>query len=86
MIKNITIRYMSPVRCSLILSTESVFCAILSAIILHERITLRMLFGIVLIFSGVLLEQLRSRKAVPAPRDTELTAETEDGPGGRGAC
>ena len=84
MIKNITIRYMSPVRCSLILSTESVFCAILSAIILHERITLRMLFGIVLIFSGVLLEQLRSRKAVPAPQDTELTAETEDGPAEEG--
>ena len=59
MIKNVTIRYMSPVRCSLILSTESVFCAILSAIILHDRITLRMLLGIVLIFAGVLAEQLR---------------------------
>lgn len=69
MIKNVTIRYMSPVRCSLVLSTESVFCAILSAFILKERITLRMLFGIILIFGGVLMEQLRPRQ------DTHTEAE-----------
>jgi len=59
LIKNITIQYLNPVRCTLILSLESVFCALVSALMLHDVVTPRMLGGIVLIFSGVLVEVLR---------------------------
>ena len=68
-IKNIAIRYMDPVRCTMILSTESVFCAIVSWLLLREVMTPRMLLGAALIFAGVLMEVLRpaaSRQAVKA--------------------
>ena len=68
-IKNIAIRYMDPVRCTMILSTESVFCAIVSWLLLREVMTPRMLLGAALIFAGVLMEVVRpaaSRQAVKA--------------------
>lgn len=58
LIKNFTLKYLDPVRCTLILSTESVFCAVFSAILLGERANARMLAGIVLIGAGVLTEIL----------------------------
>lgn len=60
LIKNFTLKYLNPVRCTLILSTESIFCAIFSAILLGERMNLRMLAGIALICGGVMMEILPS--------------------------
>ncbi|MDY3281737.1 DMT family transporter [Dysosmobacter sp.] len=69
-LKNMAIRYMGPVRCTMILSTESIFCAIVSRVLLHEVLTPRMLLGAALILTGVLMEVLlpvlRQRHAVPA--------------------
>ena len=56
LIKNYSLQYLSPLRCTMILSTEGIFCALLSIIILHDHVTLRMLAGIVLIVMGILIE------------------------------
>ena len=67
--KNMAIRYMDPVRCTMILSTESIFCAIVSRVLLRDVLTPRMLLGIMLIISGVLVEvlvpALRHRQTAP---------------------
>ena len=56
--KNLAIKYMDPVRCTLILATESVFCALVSRLVFHDVLTLRMWLGVVLIAAGVLVEIL----------------------------
>ena len=58
LIKNYAIQHISPVKCTLILATEGVFCAVLSMILLQEKLTLFMCFGILLIFCGILTEEL----------------------------
>lgn len=69
-LKNMAIRYLNPVRCTMILSTESIFCTIVSWVLLRERLTLQMLLGATLIFAGVLVEvlspALSPRPATPA--------------------
>lgn len=62
LIKNLTIQYLNPVRCTLILATESIFCAVFSAILLGDRLDLQMLAGIVLICAGILMEILHPVK------------------------
>ena len=68
-LKNMAIRYMDPVRCTMILSTESIFCTIVSWLLLKEVLTPRMLLGAILILTGVLVEvlvpALRHRQAAP---------------------
>lgn len=56
LIKNYSLQYLSPMKCTLILSTEGVFCALLSVMILHDQVTVRMVVGILLIFLGILTE------------------------------
>ena len=80
LIKNVTLKYLDPVRCTLILSTESIFCAILSAILLGERMSGRMLAGVALICCGVVTEILRpagSPPESPAEEPQILTEETK---------
>lgn len=60
LIKNYALQYLTPLQCTLILSTEGVFCAVLSVIILHDSITLKMLCGILLIFCGISIENFGS--------------------------
>lgn len=57
-VKNYALCYLSPLECTLILATQSIFCVLLSKIIFQEVITLRLFFGMLLILSGILLEQL----------------------------
>lgn len=76
LIKNFTLKYLDPVRCTLILSTESIFCAILSALLLGERMTPRMLAGAALICGGVVTEILRPAEPAPEAEQT-LTEETK---------
>lgn len=59
LIKNIAIKHIHPVRCTLILSVECIFCALISAVLLRDVLTLKMLLGAVLIVGGILLEILR---------------------------
>ncbi len=56
LMKNYALQYVSPLRCALVLSTEGVFCALLSVAILHDRVTVKMLIGILLIFAGISIE------------------------------
>lgn len=56
LIKNFALQYLTPIKCTLILSTEGVFCALLSVLILHDHVTLKMLIGILLIFTGISIE------------------------------
>lgn len=60
LIKNYALKYVSPMRCTLILSTEGVFCALLSVLILNDKVTVRMVVGIVLIFVGISIENFGS--------------------------
>lgn len=62
LIKNLAIKYVNPVRCTLLLATESIFCTILSAILLGDRLSLRMVTGALLICAGVLTEILHPVK------------------------
>ncbi|MCI2061789.1 MAG: DMT family transporter [Eubacteriaceae bacterium] len=57
-IKNVSLDYVNPIQVNLILATESTFCAIVSVILLHDVITPRMLIGIIIIITGILIEIL----------------------------
>lgn len=52
-------KYSEPTSASIILSTESVFSAIGGALILHERMSAEAYVGCVLIFSGIILSQVK---------------------------
>lgn len=57
-LQNVGLKYLPPAWASLLLSFESVFGVIFSTILLHEKITLRMGAGCVLIFAAVVLAQI----------------------------
>lgn len=57
LIKNYALQHLSPMKCTLILSTEGIFCALLSITLLREQLTLHMLSGIALIFAGIAAEE-----------------------------
>lgn len=59
LLQNVCQKYTSPSATSLLLSLESVFGAIFSAIFLAERMTLRMYTGCLLLFAGVILAETR---------------------------
>lgn len=63
-IKNTAMKYRNPVLCTLILSTESVFCVILSAVLLGDAITLRTVLGSVLISIAIVIEILHPIRPV----------------------
>ncbi|MEG1809500.1 MAG: DMT family transporter [Oscillospiraceae bacterium] len=66
----ICVKYTDPVVASLIMSTESVFAAMLGWLVLGEHLSARQLFGGVLVFFAVILTQLPPRRRVK-PRTTE---------------
>lgn len=49
---------------AIILSSESVFCAIGSMLILHEIMSLQSYFGCILVFVGILVAQLPDKKTI----------------------
>lgn len=51
-----------PAYCSIILSTESLFAAIGELIILHQKMSISGYIGCILIFSGIIISQLKERK------------------------
>lgn len=52
----------NPTTAALILSLESVFCAIGGVLFLHETLTLKAYFGCVLVFVGILISQINFKK------------------------
>ena len=58
------IKYAEPTIAGMILSLESVFGVLFSVILYHERITLRMLIGFVVIFAAILLSQWEGKTSV----------------------
>lgn len=58
-LQNIGLKYVQSSLASLFLSFESVFGVLFSVLFLHEHLTLRMLVGCILIFSAVLLAELK---------------------------
>lgn len=52
----------NPTTAALILSLESVFCAIGGVLLLNETLTLRAYFGCFLVFAGILLSQVSFQK------------------------
>lgn len=56
------LKHAEPAIAGMIISLESVFGVIFSAIIYHERITLRMLVGFAVIFIAILLSQWDGKK------------------------
>ena len=71
-----------PTVASLILSLESVFAALTSWLIFHEKRTPRELFGCVLVFAAIILAQLPSKSSGAENRlrekaVSEINKETE---------
>jgi drug/metabolite transporter (DMT)-like permease len=56
-LQNLGLKYVQSSVASLVLSFESVFGMLFSALLMHERLTVRMLCGCVLIFAAVVLSE-----------------------------
>lgn len=59
-------RHVEPAKAALIFSTESLFSAIGAAVLLREFMTTRAYVGCALIFTGIILSQLRFKKYADA--------------------
>ncbi|MCI5649782.1 MAG: DMT family transporter [Fusicatenibacter sp.] len=57
-------KYVEETKAAVILSMESVFGTLLSILILHERVTVRMLIGCIMIFAAVLISNSEPEQAV----------------------
>ncbi len=57
-------RYTSPTVASLILSLEAVFSAVFGFILLHEVMTMREIFGCILMFVAIIISQLPEKKTL----------------------
>ncbi len=64
-----------PTAATLILSLESVFAVISGAIILHETMSPRELFGCVIIFAAVIIAQLPSKEERAAKAEARLSGK-----------
>ena len=58
-LQNVGLKYVNSSLASLFLSFESVFGVLFSSIFLHERLTLRMIIGCILIFAAVILAETK---------------------------
>jgi drug/metabolite transporter (DMT)-like permease len=74
--QNIGQKYTSAVKAAILLSLESVFCAIFSALIFKEEFTGRMLTGCIIIFAAIIISETKlsfifDRKKENAPKAAE---------------
>lgn len=65
------LKYENASIAGMILSLESVFGVIFSMILYHERITLRMLVGFIIVFFAVILSQWESDKSIESVKKSE---------------
>jgi drug/metabolite transporter (DMT)-like permease len=78
LLQNIGQKYTKPAPAAIILSLESVFGVLFSVIFYHEKITLQLLIGFVLIFLSVIISETKLsflRKTVSAKSDAFLMQE-----------
>lgn len=66
-------------RAAIIMSTEALFATVFSILVFHETITMKMVFGSVVIFSAVLLPLLPDRKAEGLAGGNDLTGRNGEG-------
>lgn len=59
LLQNIGQKYTSPAPASIILSLEAVFGVLFSVIFYHEKITMRLFFGFLLIFCAVIISETK---------------------------
>jgi drug/metabolite transporter (DMT)-like permease len=59
LLQNVCQKYLKPTTASLLLSLESVFGAVASVIFLHEVMSGRMIFGCALLFSAILMSEIK---------------------------
>jgi len=57
LVMTISQKYTKPARAAVIMSTESLFAMVFSILILHEAVTVRMIFGALVIFLAIVLPQ-----------------------------
>lgn len=69
--QNFAQKYTSASKVAIILSLESVFGAILSAIVLHEKFNLTMIIGFIIVFCAVLITELSSTSNNGDDKDNE---------------
>lgn len=62
--QNLAQAHMTPAEAGLLCSTESVFCAVFSALIIGEAFTAQMIVGFVLIFASIAVSQLFGHDAM----------------------
>ena len=55
-------RYVKQVQAVIILSLEAVFATLFSVLLIHEKLSLRVLCGALLILSAVLISELKLKK------------------------
>lgn len=56
-IKNYAMCHVPPIKCTLILATQSIFCVLFSLLIFREVFTLKRLMGMLLILLSIVIEQ-----------------------------
>lgn len=69
-IQNISLAYVPPSQASLLLSLECVFGVIFSVLLYGEVVSMRMMIGFVLIFSGVIISEYEPRRKKPSNKTT----------------
>ena len=57
-IKNTAMKFVNPVLCTLILATESIFCALVSVMLMKDPVTWQLLVGSAMIISAIVLKVL----------------------------
>jgi len=62
LLQTIAQQWTTQTRAAIILSTESVFGALLSALILHEKLTLRTIIGSAIVFAAIILAESQSAR------------------------
>lgn len=67
LIKIESLKHIDPILQTLLLATESIFCTVISVLLLHERLTLRALIGAALISGGIVIESLHPVEQPSAP-------------------
>ncbi len=69
LLQTVAQQWTTQTRAAIILSTESVFGALLSALILHEKLTVRMIIGSAIVFAAIILAESQ------AARKPQISAE-----------
>ena len=65
-------KYVDETKAAIILSMESVFGTLFSVVILHERITLRMVLGCVIILTAVILANSAAEETPAPAKDQDM--------------